>query len=102
MISRGTGSQDNILGISFSKNNSTNIKIITWNLEDDSKIQTSIDQILKNVCSSLEEINQYLGTTYKISKIYYVPSESSAVSIYKFLTKTLIMHYHNGNKFKQA
>lgn len=102
MISRITGSQDNILGISFGNNNSTNIEVMSWNLKDEGKIQTSIDEILNDVSLGLKEINQSLRTSYTISKIYYVPSESSRGAIYKFLTKTLIMHYHNGNEFKQA
>ena len=102
MISRITGSQDNILGVSFSDNNSTNIKIIEWNLEETKPKQTSDDQVLKQVLSGLEEVNQFLGTNYKFSKIYFVPTESASSLISKRLTIELIRHYHSGKIFKEA
>ena len=45
-ISRVTGSQDNILGVCFSENNSSDIQVIQWNRKDDRKIQTSEDTLV--------------------------------------------------------
>jgi len=100
-ISRVTGSQDNILGVCFSENNSSDIKVIQWNRKDDGKIQTSEDQVLEQVLLGLKEANQSLGTSYRLSKIYFLPSESAAGRVYKVLIIQLIRHYHNGKEFKE-
>ena len=68
--------------------------------EDDSNKQTSKNQVLEQVTLGLKEINQSLGTNYRLSKIYYLPSESSSDFVYKFLIMKLIRHYHHGNEFK--
>ena len=101
-IIRVTGSQDNILGVCFSENNSSDIQVIQWNLEDDRKIQTSEDQVLEQVLLGLKEVNQSLGTSYRLSKIYFLPSESGAGQIYKALIVRLIRHYHSGNEFEEV
>ena len=99
-VIRITGSQNNILGVCFSKNNSNDIKVVEWIKEDDSNKQTSKNQVLEQVTLGLKEINQSLGTNYRLSKIYYLPSESSSDFVYKFLIMKLIRHYHHGNEFK--
>ena len=68
-ISRVTGSQDNILGVCFSENNSMDIEIIQWNRKDDQEIQTSEDEILEQVLLGMKEVNQSLNTNYRLSKI---------------------------------
>ena len=101
-ISQVTGSQDNILGVCFSENNSSDIQVIQWNRKDDRKIQTSEDQVLEQVLLGLKEVNQSLGTSYRLSKIYFLPSESAAGRVYKVLIVRLIRHYHSGNEFKEV
>lgn len=101
-ISRVTGSQDNILGVCFSENNSSDIEVIKWNRKDDGKIQTSEDQVLEQVLLGLKEVNQSLGTSYRLSKIYFLPSESASGLVYKVLIARLIRHYHSGNEFKEV
>ena len=100
-ISQVTGSHDNILGVCFSENNSNDIQVIQWNRKDDRKIQTSEDQVLEQVLLGLKEVNQSLGTSYRLSKIYFLPSESAAGRIYKVLIARLIRQYHSGKKFKE-
>lgn len=100
MISRITGSQDNILGVSFSENNSTDIEVIQWNLKNEGKMRTSKKEVLEQVLSGLESVNQSLEANYKLSKIYYLPSESAASFVYTFLIRQLIRHYHIGGKFE--
>ena len=63
------GSQDNILGVCFSENNSSDIQVIQWNPKDDGKIQTSGDQVLEQVLLGLKEVNQSLGTSYRLSNV---------------------------------
>jgi len=101
-ISQITGSQDNILGVCFSENNSSDIEVIEWNRKDDVKIQTSGDQVLEQVLLGLDKMNQDLGTSYKLSQIYFLPSESAKGLVYKVLIARLIRHYHNGNEFKEV
>ena len=83
-ITRITGSQNNILGITFDKENRNcdNIEIIEWNFSnmDKTRIRTSKKEVLEQVLCGLESVNQSLGTN----------------SVYNLL----IRHYHNGNEFK--
>jgi len=69
-ISRITGSQDNILGICFSENNSSDIEEIEWNRKGDVKIQTSGDRVLEQVLLGLNEVNQFLGTACFNGKVF--------------------------------
>jgi len=100
-IIRITGSQDNILGISFGKDD---IEVIEWNFNniDKSRIQTSKEEVLEQVLSGLESVNQSLGTNYKLSKIYFSPFDISTNRIYSGLIAALIRHYHSGNEFKEV
>jgi hypothetical protein len=100
-IIRITGSQDNILGISFGEDD---IEVIEWNFNniDKSRIRTSKEEVLKQVLSGLESVNQSLGTNYKLSKIYFSPFDISTNRIYSGLVAALIRHYHNGNEFKEV
>ena len=100
-IIRITGSQDNILGISFGEDD---IEVIEWNFNniDKSRIQTSKEEVLEQVLSGLESVNQSLGTNYKLSKIYFSPFDISTNRIYSGLIAVLIRHYHSGNEFKEV
>ena len=104
-ITRITGSQDNILGMVFDdKNNSdNNIEVIEWDFPniDKSRIRTSKEQVLEQVLSGLESVNQSLGTNYKLSQIYFSPFDSGTNSVYNLLICKLIRHYHSGNEFKE-
>ena len=105
-ITRITGSQDNILGVAFDdKNNSHNtIKVIEWDFPniDKSITRTSKEEILEQVLSGLESVNQSLGTNYKLSKIYFSPFDIPTNRIYSGLIATLIRHYHSENEFKEV
>ena len=100
-IIRITGSQDNILGISFGEDD---IEVIEWNFNniDKSRIRTSKEEVLEQVLSGLESVNQSLGTNYKLSKIYFSPFDISTNRIYSGLIAALIRHYHSGTEFKEV
>lgn len=100
IVTRITGNQDNILGICFSKNDSTEIEVIQWDRGTAEKIQTSTKVVLKQVLAGLESVNQALGTDYRLSKIYYLPSESATGFVYTLLISLIIRHYHNGEEFE--
>ena len=101
-----TGSQDNILGISFVETNSSeaDIEVIEWNFPniDRRTSKTSKKEVVEQVLSGLESVNTSLGTNYKLSKIYFSPYDSSANRVYSGLIAVLIRHYHSGNKFKEV
>ena len=105
-IARMTGNRYNILGISFANKASieNNIEIIEWNFPkiDNSKIRTSKKEILDQVLSALNSINQALGTNYTLSKIYYVPSEDGSSKIYQTLIRSLIKYYCENKEFKEV
>ena len=65
-----SGAQDNILGVSFDESNSN-------------KIQTSKEEVLEQVLCGLESVNKSLDTSYKLSKIYFLPSDRASNSVYK-------------------
>jgi len=100
-IIRITGSQDNILGISFGEDD---VEVIEWNFNnsDRSRIRTSNEEVLEQVLFGLESVNKSLGTNYKLSKIYFSPFDISTNRIYSGLIATLIKHYHSGNEFKEV
>jgi len=100
-IIRITGSQDNILGISFGEDD---IEVIEWNFTniDKSRIRTSKEEVLEQVLSGLESVNQSLGTNYKLSQIYFSPFDSGTNSVYHLLICKLIRYYHSGNDFKEV
>ena len=104
-ITRITGYQDNILGVVFDdKNrNDNNIEVIEWDFPniDKSIIRTSKEEVLEQVLSGLESVNQSRGTNYKLLQIYFTPFDSGANSVYKLLICKLIIHYHSGNEFKE-
>jgi len=92
--------KDNILGISFGKDNK--MKILKWPIKKSKKIWTSKKEILKQIISGLKSVNQYLGINYKLSKIYFLLSDRKSNSVYKLLICKLIRHYHSRNKFKKV
>jgi len=97
-----TGSQDNISGVSFDEFNSNKIEILEWPVEKGDKIQTSKEEVLEQVLSGLESVNKSLDTSYKLSKIYFLPSDRASNSVYRLLICKLIRHYHNGNEFEEV
>jgi hypothetical protein len=105
-IIRITGSQDNILCISFVEINSSeaNIEVIEGNFPNvySSTRRTSKEEVLKQVLYGLESVNKSLGTNYKLSKIYFSPFDSPQSGVYSALIATLIRHYHSGNEFQEV
>lgn len=105
-ITRITGSRDNILGISFADetNGDDSIEVVEWDFSniDNSIIRTSKEEVLRQVMSGLKSCNEYFGTDYRVSKIYYVPSENGSESIYRTLFRMLLNHYHSGNEFQES
>ena len=100
-IIRITGSQDNILGISFGEDD---VEVIEWNFNnsDRSRIRTSKEEVLEQVLFGLESVNKSLGTNYKLSKIYFSPFDISTNRIYSGLIAALIRYCHSGNEFKEV
>ena len=86
---------------SFDESNSNKIEILQWTVEKGYKIQTSKEEVLEQVLSGLESVNQSLDTSYKLSKIYFLPSDRASNSVYKLLICKLIRHYHDGKEFQQ-
>lgn len=103
-ITRMTGNHDSFLGISFAENIEQNPEIIEVQIRNPkkNKNQPPKDEVLKQVLAGLKSVNQSLGTNYKLSQIYYVPSSDGPSSIYQSLIRTLIIHYHSGNDFKEV
>jgi hypothetical protein len=105
IVTKMTGNRDNILGVYFSENDENNINVIEWNscIRNGSipNFQTSRDEVLKQVLYGLKIMNESLETNYKFSKIYFLPAEDGSQSIYERLIARLIIHYHEGNEFRE-
>lgn len=102
-VSRQTGNHDTFLGISFAENSEqTNLEVIELEIYNSKKKENppSKKEVLEQVLVGLESVNQSLGTDYKLSKIYYVSCSDGPNAIYQSLIRTLIIHYHNGRKFR--
>ena len=100
-VIRITGVQDNILGICFS-DKECEIEIVEWDIKRGAKVKSSRDEVLEEVLSGLKWINEDLGKTYFLSKIYFLPSDSSSNSVYELLIKSLISHFDSGNEFVEV
>lgn len=104
-VIRESNRESNILCVCFNENktNENTIQIIDLkfpNIED-TKIRTSHTELLDQVLNGLDSVNESFQTNYKLSKIYYVPSDDGSGFIYRNLTHALIRHYHEGKEFKK-
>lgn len=97
-IVRITGSQDNILGVTFGDKKT---KVLEWSTKKNDKVRSSKQEILKQVMSGLESSNQSFETNYQLSEIYFLPSDSVRNSVYHLLIFELMKHYHYKKEFKQ-
>ena len=72
-ITRMKGNHDSFLGVSFAKNTEQNLEVIEVQIRNSKKKknQPSKDEILKQVLTGLESVNQSLGTSYKLLQISY-------------------------------
>ena len=102
-VIRITGSQDNILGISFHNSSSDTLEVIELSFLEHSSntIQTSKEEVKLQVLEGLKFINESLGTNYSISKIYFSPFDLGTNRVYVGLIASLIRHYHTGKPFKK-
>lgn len=93
------------LGVCFDDENNTKntIEIIDVHSPkiDNTKGQTSHEELLKQVRNGLSFFNQSFETNYTLSKIYYNPDLNRSDLIYRRLICLLVRHYHEGNKFKE-
>ena len=89
------------MAFDYKNNSDNNIEVIEWDFIniDKSRIRTSKEEVLKQVLSGLELVNQSLGTNYKLSQIYFSPFDSGTNSVYNLLIYKLIGHYHSRNEF---
>ena len=105
-VTRITGNRDNILGITFTDetNADDSLEVVEWNFPniDNSRIQTSKEEVLEQVMVGLKSLNEFFGTDYQVSKIYYIPSEDESNLIYQTLFRMLLKHYHSGKEFKEV
>jgi hypothetical protein len=111
-VIRITGSQDNFLGISFAENEILDLEVIELEIKPititkpvfkvvNPPILITKAEIKREVLAGLDSINQSLGTNYRLSHIYFVPSDSCEDEVYRLLIAMLIRHYHNGKEFKE-
>ena len=101
---RCTGNSINSLGICFGEENT--MEVIEWPKVkwQDGEIPVSKEFVLSAVKSRLTVLkaqNEHYGTDYKISKIYFQPSDSLLQSEYQLLTGKIIRHYIGGGEFKE-
>lgn len=94
-VARITGVQDNLLGITL-VDAQVKVDLVALPASDTRNAKTNPDEVLRQVAEGLSEINLELGKDYHISKIFYLPHESAANSVYKLLTVELIRRIDAG------
>lgn len=94
-VARITGVQDNLLGITLA-DAPTKIDLVALPASDARKAKTNPDEVLRQVAEGLSEVNLELGSNYHVSKIFYLPHESAANSVYKLLIVELIRRIDAG------
>lgn len=94
-VARITGVQDNLLGITLADHQGQ-AELIALAIDDAKKAKVSPDEILRQVTEGLAEVNLELGKNYFLSKIFYLPHESAANSVYKLLIAELIKRIDAG------
>ena len=97
-VARITGTQDNILGVSFTESEA-NVQVIKWDIKEGSVRKASSEEVLKQVVDGLREINEELGKNYKLSKIYFLPTDSPSNSVYKFLIAEIVKRVDSKGEF---
>lgn len=55
--------------------------------------------ILAQILKGLDEVNRALGTTYHLSEVQYIPSDSESSSVYEFLIVELIKRIEANGTF---
>lgn len=101
-VIRITGSQDNILGVRFSKTEEANVELVEWELKPGEKVKTSSKQVLDQVLTGLGSVNEELGTSYSLEKIYFLPSDSASNSVYELLIRALVKQLNSGAEFVEV
>ena len=98
---RYTGTAINILGICFGEENT--MEVIEWpKLKwQHGEIPVSKELVLSAVKSCLPVLNEAYGTDYKISKIYFVPSDAPSEDSYILLASQIIRRFIEGGEFKE-
>lgn len=94
-IARITGAQDNLLGVMFS-DHPGEIELVALGAQDARNVRAEPGEVRRQVTAGLAEINRELGTSYCLSKIFYLPSESAANSVYELLIAALVKKLEAG------
>ncbi|WP_199100196.1 hypothetical protein [Dyella sp. ASV21] len=95
-IARITGAQDNFLGVRFAARDGE-IELVALGPKDARKIGAEPGEVLRQVTIGLADVNLELGTSYCLSKIFYLPSESTANSVYELLIAALVKKIEAGD-----
>ncbi len=91
-VSRITGPTHNLLGLSLSHEKPTAVSVQRLR-EPESNPLIDERQLKQAVLDGVSQANAALGTNYHIDVIQYVPSDTSDISVYLFLAKSLIEQF---------
>jgi hypothetical protein len=94
-ISRITGPSHNFLSVTFS--DCKNDKILVEDLSNTLNKNIEPARVRRQVLSTLQEMNNELQTNFHINKIEFVSADTPAKTIYKTMTKEIIIKHHKEN-----
>jgi len=97
-VARITGTQDNILGVRFTESD-VYTQVVEWDTKEGSVRKASSEEVLEQVLDGLREVNEGLGKNYKLSKIYFLPTDSASNSVYKFLIAEIVKRLDSKGEF---
>jgi len=93
-----TGPQHNMLALGFGESLAA-IEVKDLKKSKDNVINIFPLQVRNQVLRGLNEINEELGTNYKVVKIQFVSSDSPSETIYVELSKEIVKRLNAGEKF---
>ncbi len=99
-VFRITGPSHNLLGISFGNTGTVTAKIEPLRINGDKNESIHESNVQEQVLSGINEINDELGTDYKVKRIQFISSDTPSKNIYKELSKELVRQIERKGEFK--
>lgn len=97
-VARITGPTHNLLAIRLS-DSKCSTKVTALPVKQGEVERLDGEEILTQVLSGLESINQELGKEYFVSEIQFIPSDSKPTSAYRLLVQELVKRIDEEGEF---
>lgn len=96
---RITGPSHNMLGLSFSSQIGP-IEVVELPVRPAETVRVQREDVIRQVVDAQNEFNAAFGTSYLITKIAFLPSDTYSDSVYKQLTLAIMKRLVSGEVFR--